>query len=90
MTAGIDGDPTPAQKYLIQRLAIDILRSELLDFRAATGTLTDLDARVAHALRGTIRLGLRKLQGLGKKARSRPEPTPTQLVEMFPPARKRA
>jgi hypothetical protein len=50
-----------AQRYLIERTAIDLLRLELLDGEMAAGTVSNHDARVAHALRNTIRLSLREL-----------------------------
>ena len=49
------------KRFLIQRTAIDILRLELLDVDMATGHITDHAARVAHALRNTVRLALRDL-----------------------------
>jgi hypothetical protein len=50
-----------AQKYLIQRTAIDILRLELLDHKMTMGEISEHDGRVAHALRGSVRLALRQL-----------------------------
>jgi hypothetical protein len=51
-----------AQRYLIQRTAIDILRLELLDADMATGRISDHSARIAHALRNSVRLALRDLK----------------------------
>src|SRR5262249_8467654 len=34
------------QRYLVARLAIDILRLEMMDGRMAAGTITDTDAKV--------------------------------------------
>jgi hypothetical protein len=50
-----------AQRILIERTAADLLRLELLDIKATADELTDHDARIAHALRNTIRLSLRDL-----------------------------
>ena len=50
-----------AQRYLIERTAIDLLRLELLDGEMAAGTVSNHDARVAHALRNTVRLALKEL-----------------------------
>lgn len=61
-----------AQKYLIARTAIDILRLELLDAEMAAGTVSNHDARVAHALRNTVRLALR---ALGMKAAAAKPPS---------------
>jgi hypothetical protein len=49
------------QRYLVERTAIDILRLELFDAEMAAGTISNHDARVAHALRNTVRLALREL-----------------------------
>jgi hypothetical protein len=49
------------QRYLIERVAIDILRLELLDAEMVAGTLSAHDGRVAHALRNSVRLALREL-----------------------------
>jgi hypothetical protein len=64
-----------AQKYLIERTAIDILRLEALDVEMAAGTVSSHDARVAHALRGTVRLALRDLHAHGMKAAAPRQPT---------------
>ena len=49
------------QRILIERVASDLLRLELLEEKLAAKTFTDHDARVAHALRNSIRLALRDL-----------------------------
>jgi hypothetical protein len=59
-----------AQRYLIARTAIDILRLELLDAEMAAGTVSNHDARVGHALRNTVRLALRELKPVAPKAPS--------------------
>jgi hypothetical protein len=60
-----------AQKYLIQRTAVDILRLELLDHKMTMGEISEHDGRVAHALRGSVRLALRQL-GMQPVAPRRP------------------
>jgi hypothetical protein len=57
----VGGQPSAAQRYLIDRLAIDILRLELLDAKMAAGNFSEHDGRVAHALRNSMRLSLREL-----------------------------
>src|SRR5689334_2169887 len=47
---------TAPRRYLIDRLAMDLLRLELLDAKTAAGQLTDHDGRTAHALRNAVRL----------------------------------
>jgi hypothetical protein len=49
------------QRLLIERTAVDLLRLELLDTEMATGTFSEHDGRVAHALRNSVRLLLREL-----------------------------
>jgi hypothetical protein len=66
-----------AQRYLIQRTAIDLLRLELLDGEMAAGTVSNHDARVAHALRNTVRLALRDL---GLQAAAARPPTPSEAL----------
>jgi hypothetical protein len=58
---GGPGQVSAPQRYLIQRTAIDILRLELLDHEMQAGTVSAHDARVAHALRNSVRLSLRDL-----------------------------
>jgi hypothetical protein len=65
-----------AQRLLIERLAVDIVRAELLDAKATTGSFTELDGRIAHALRNSIRLALRDL-GLA------PPPAPPPSLDDF-------
>jgi hypothetical protein len=50
-----------AKRLLVERVAIDLMRLELLDARMAAETVTVHDARVAHALRNSVRLTLRAL-----------------------------
>ncbi len=69
-----------AQRFLVERTAMDLLRLELLDHKMATGTLTEHDGRIAHALRNTVRLSLREI-GLKPAAAERPVPS---LAELFP------
>ena len=57
-----------AQRYLIERTAIDLLRLETLDAKMALGTISDYDGRSAHALRNTVRLALHDLQHEAEKA----------------------
>lgn len=58
-----------AQRILIERLAVDLLRLELLDGKAAVGKLTEHDGRIAHALRNSVRLALRDLGLKGAAAK---------------------
>jgi hypothetical protein len=51
----------PAQRLMIERIAIDTLRLEKLDLKMTAGTFTEHDGRVGHALRNSIRLALRDL-----------------------------
>jgi hypothetical protein len=55
------GRVSAAQRYLIQRTAVDLLRLELLDVQMATGTLSEHTGKIAHALRSSVRLSLRQL-----------------------------
>ncbi|HEV2547015.1 MAG TPA: hypothetical protein VGU20_06750 [Stellaceae bacterium] len=66
---------TVPQRILIRRVAADLLRLELLDVKAANGEFTELDGRVAHALRNSVRLALREI---GLEAA---EPPPKSLRE---------
>jgi hypothetical protein len=50
-----------AQRYMIERVAIDLVRLEKLDAKATAGTFSEHDGRVAHALRNSVRLALREL-----------------------------
>jgi hypothetical protein len=52
---------TAPQRYLIERVAIDIVRLEALDAEMATGRISEHDARIAHALRNSVRLALREI-----------------------------
>jgi hypothetical protein len=58
-----------AQRLLCERTAIDLLRLKLIDADLTTGEASDHILRVAHALRGTVRLALRDL---GLEAAARP------------------
>jgi hypothetical protein len=51
----------PAQRLMIERIAVDLVRLEKLDAKAANGTFTEYDGRVGHAMRNSIRLALRDL-----------------------------
>lgn len=57
---GADRASVP-QRILVGRIAADLLRCELLDEKAAAGTMTEKDGNVAHALRNSIRLALSAL-----------------------------
>jgi hypothetical protein len=50
-----------AQRFLIERIAVDIVRLEVLDSEAANGAFSEHDGRVAHALRNSVRLALKDL-----------------------------
>src|SRR5689334_14992496 len=50
---------TAPQRFLVERLASDLLRLEMLDQRLVDGNATDTDAKIAHALRNSVRLALR-------------------------------
>jgi hypothetical protein len=52
---------TAPQSILIERIAIDLMRLRLLDNEMASGSFTEHDGRVAHALRNSLRLALRDL-----------------------------
>jgi len=52
---------TAPQRYLIERVAADLLRLSLYDVKLADGTASDHDLRVQHALRNSVRLALRDL-----------------------------
>jgi hypothetical protein len=67
-----------AQRILIERLAVDLLRLELLDGKVATGDLTEADGRIAHALRGSVRLALRDI---GLEGATAHEATIGELLE---------
>jgi len=60
-----------AQRILIERLAVDLLRLELLDGKAATGEMSEHDGRIAHALRNSVRLALATLGMDAAPARTR-------------------
>src|ERR1700690_3914529 len=50
------------KRLLIERVAVDLFRLELLDENLAErGFLTDHEARIAHALRNTIRRTLHEV-----------------------------
>jgi len=61
-----------AQRLLIERTAVDLLRLKLIDADLADGTASDHLLRVAHALRNTVRLALRDL---GLEAAPPPAPS---------------
>jgi hypothetical protein len=58
---GGPGNVSVAKRLLVERVAIDLMRLELLDARMAAETVTVHDGRVAHALRNSVRLTLRAL-----------------------------
>jgi hypothetical protein len=60
----LGGNVSAAERLLIERLAVDLLRLELLDDEAASGGFSEHDGRVAHALRNSV---LRSLRALGLK-----------------------
>lgn len=73
LTAYLGGSEhmTVPQRILVARVAVDLLRLELLDQKIARGEeLTDHDGRIAHALRNSIRLMLRDLEGPQQAATS--------------------
>jgi hypothetical protein len=74
--AGASNTVTIGQVYLIKRLAIDVLRLELLDGEMTMSTISQADAVVAHALRNSVRLGLRDLRRPEFRA-APPPPKPT-------------
>jgi hypothetical protein len=55
------GNVSAPQRILIQRIASDLLKLELLDERAADGTISEHECRIAHALRNSVRLSLREI-----------------------------
>ena len=65
------------KRILIERVACDLLRLELLDEKILTGAFTDHDMRIAHALRNSVRLALRDL---GLDAPSPKAPTLTDYI----------
>ena len=69
-----------AQRYLIERTAIDILRLELLDGEMARGMISNHNGRVAHALRNTVRLALREL---GMAPSAKPLDAPPRTIAEF-------
>ena len=79
LVAHVGGQPSAAQRYLIDRVAIDILRLELFDVEMAAGTFSAHDGRVAHALRNSVRLALRDL-GLRPAA---PKPPRRRVRELW-------
>jgi hypothetical protein len=70
-----------AQRLLIERLAVDIVRLELLDAKATGGSFTELDGRIAHALRNSVRPVLRDL---GLKQRPTPGPSLDDFIASLP------
>ena len=67
------GQISIGQSYLVRRLAIDLHRLEVLDAKMATGTITEADGRVGHALRNSVRLGLRDLNRKEFRAAAPPQ-----------------
>ena len=62
------------QKILCERLAVDIWRLEAMDSAFAAGTISDSSAKIAHALRNSVRLGLRDLRRAEFRAAPPPKP----------------
>jgi hypothetical protein len=77
-----------AQRYLIERTAIDILRLEALDVEMAAGTVSAHDARISHALRGSVRLALRDLHTHGMKAAAPQQPSLAEHLAALAAARR--
>ena len=61
LVAHVGGQPSAPQRYLIDRVAVDLVRLEMLDAKIASATFSAHDGRVAHALRNSVRLALREL-----------------------------
>jgi hypothetical protein len=57
----VGGNPSIAERLLIDRLAQVALRLQLFDEKMAAGELTDHDARVYGALHNALRLMLREV-----------------------------
>lgn len=64
---GCPGQVTAPMRLLIERVATDIVRLELLDYEMLTGGFSEHDQRVADALRNSVRLALREV-GFAKRA----------------------
>jgi hypothetical protein len=58
------------QKIMIERVSIDLLRLKMLDNEMAAGGFSELDGRIAHALRNSVRLALRELNNGSAVTRS--------------------
>ncbi|HEV2546259.1 MAG TPA: hypothetical protein VGU20_02890 [Stellaceae bacterium] len=63
-----------AQRLLIERVSVDLLRLAMFDTKTAAGQLSDLDSRIMHALRNSTRLTLRDLGAIGALAPEEPPP----------------
>jgi hypothetical protein len=68
------------QVYLIRRLAVDLLRLEMLDGEMAKGSISASDAKIAHALRNSSRLGLRDLNSAEFRPPQLPAASLAELV----------
>jgi hypothetical protein len=64
------GQISAAQRYLVERVAIDLIRLELLDDKMAAGTISIGEGRIAHALRNSVRLALREIGMKPAKAKT--------------------
>jgi hypothetical protein len=73
---GGDARVSVTKRILVERIAADLLRLEMLDDKAVAGTMTDHDSRIAHALRNSVRLALREI---GLDAVASPSTIPTTL-----------
>jgi hypothetical protein len=82
LTADLGGPDriSVAQRLLVERVAVDMLRLALLDREMMNGNFSAHDSRVSHALRNSTRLTLRTL-GLERVAPT--EKTPS-LSDLFP------
>ena len=90
--AHVGGHPTAPQKLLIERVAVDMLRLQLFDYEMALGTLSEHDARAAHALRNSVRLALRDLGLEPRPVPATPAPSPlhTLILNATAVARRKA
>ncbi len=76
LVAQLGGQVTAAQRFIIERVATNLVRLELLDQKVGRGEeLTELDGRIMHALEGAVRRGLKELGIKGPaSAASKPKP----------------
>ena len=81
---GGEGSVSAAQRLLIERTSIDLLRLRLMDHDLASGKISDHLAKVAHALRGTVRLSLRDLSALARPPKLTKPSRPTKAPKAAP------